>query len=140
MFDLADQDRACAKLISGVLGLAIRDACLSPVRDKKKQWRARWEAVDAIAFIDNDESLGFWCEMLSINMWQFRRGLMRLSGDRTEDKSNPINQKMRRAYGANRSLIRLGRVIDKPRCEMSEEEIAIDDAKRRASAKHSVPA
>lgn len=114
------------KLIAGVLAQAVQDACLDPVKVEGGEYVARWEAADAIKFIDSDERLGFWCDLLDVNRTQFRSRLMRIARDRDETVKHRINQKMRRAYISNRVLMREGWVLKKPKSEMTEEEKEIE--------------
>lgn len=76
MFDKEDQARAYQKLISAVIGLAIKDAQIKPVRYYGDTHRTPLpEALSAMQFLFTGDSDGY-LTLLEINPEQFRKRLV----------------------------------------------------------------
>jgi hypothetical protein len=89
-------------LISAVVALAVRDACIPPFKDEK-HLKMAWDCTTAHDFLWT-ESLDSYLHWLNIDVEYFRRNLIKTMGDDSEKTIGLFYPKDRRAFRINKKL------------------------------------
>lgn len=89
-------------LISAVIAMAVRDACIKPLKDGK-HLRMTWDATTAHDFLWT-ESLDSFLHWLDIDAGYFRSNLIRTMGDDSEKQIGQFSSNDRRNFRINRKL------------------------------------
>jgi len=89
-------------LISAVIALAVRDACIPPFKDEK-YLKMTWDCTTAHDFLWT-ESLDSYLHWLNIDVDYFRRNLIKTMEDDSEKTIGLFYPRDRRAFRVNKKL------------------------------------
>jgi hypothetical protein len=108
MEDTVDQNASCRKLLASVVALAVKDACLPPIKVRSKENKMLRKvpseaACSALHFLMGKSVLGY-LEMLDMDSDRWRKELMsQMNTSNTE--ANPFNSQItafeKRCFGWN---------------------------------------